>query len=171
MSTWGHTLAGKQLRLSGTINPLRTRYHHIPPRSEHAWHYHPDLCYQIFPKSFPLSLLPATTDQDSLRMKRLRCPSKDTGWFVHILQNQVFEGKKDPSLHFHMRTPLELITKRHQLLTFPQLGKVLVQQFFSCEFGEIVVVKGIPCRTFWRIINVLLGGPRGAWRSGGCRPR
>lgn len=162
---------GKQLRLSGVINPLRTRYHHIPPRSERAWHYHPDLCYLIFPKSFPLSLLPPTTDQDFLRMKRLRCPSKNTSWFCAYTSKSSLWRKERPKSTFSHATPLELITKRHQLLTFPQLGKVLVQQFFSCEFGEIVVVKGIPCRTFWRIINVLLGGPRGAWRSGGCRPR
>lgn len=35
--------------------------------------------------------------------------------------------------------------KRLSLLTFPKLGKVLVKQFFSCEFGEVVIIKRIPC--------------------------
>lgn len=35
--------------------------------------------------------------------------------------------------------------RRLSLLTFPELGKVFVEQLFSCEFGEVVIIKRIPC--------------------------
>lgn len=60
--------------------------------------------------------------------------------------------------------------KRLCLLTFPKLGKVLVKQFFSCEFGEVVIIKRIPCWTFRSIGDILLRGPWRAWGSGSCRP-
>ena len=60
--------------------------------------------------------------------------------------------------------------ERLSLLTFPKLGKVLVKQFFSSEFGEVVIIKRIPCWTFRSIGHILLRGPWRAWGSGSCRP-
>lgn len=60
--------------------------------------------------------------------------------------------------------------ERPSLLTFPKLGKVLVKQFFSCEFGEVVIIKRIPCWTFRSIGHILLRGPWRARGSGSCRP-